>query len=102
MERLAVLNCFACLRGVDAIVEDGEIVSASGAVIFMSHGNYGSTVLDMEKATVEVLICDACLVSRRAHVRAHVKIQRFDRTEADVSEIIPDTLPSNSRLTGGA
>lgn len=101
MERLAVLNCFACLRGVDAIVEDGEIVSASGAVIFMSHGNYGSTVLDMEKATVEVLICDACLVSRREHIRAHIKLKKFEQIEADVTEIIPDALPSHSRLTGG-
>lgn len=95
------MNCFACLREIEAKVEDGEIVSTSDAAIFMSHGNYGSTVLDMEDATVEVLICDACLVSRREHIRAHVKVKRFDRTEANVSELIPDTLPSNSRLTGG-
>lgn len=96
------MNCFACLREIEAKVEDGEIVSTSDAAIFSSHGNYGSTVLDMEDATVEVLVCDACLVSRREHVRAHVKVKRFDRTEANVSELIPDTLPSNSRLTGGA
>ncbi len=93
------MNCFACLREIEAKVEDGEIVSTSDAAIFMSHGNYGSTVLDMEDATVEVLICDACLVSRRQHVRAHVKHQKYERTEANVTEIIPDTLPSNSRLT---
>ncbi len=92
------MNCFVCLREIKAEVKDGEIVSANDAAIFNSHGNYGSTVLDEDGILVEVLICDACLVSRREHVCAHIRTKRFDKTEIDVTEIIPDTLPSNSRL----
>lgn len=64
-------HCFVCRKPLPGIVseavEQDFLEPPNDATCWTSRGNYGSTVLDQSpgEATLEIAICDPCLVERK-------------------------------------
>lgn len=59
-----MLRCFVCSRTLESCpYPDPDERQPWGATVFVSHGNYGSTVWDPcnSDVTLEIFICDWCL-----------------------------------------
>lgn len=58
------MRCVICRAEIKpALASDEDINPPSGAVVFSSYGNYGSTVFDpmTNSIHIEIFICDGCL-----------------------------------------
>lgn len=75
-------NCFHCDRELEPVFQ-GETRQPFGAAMFNSRGNYGSTVWDaggivsIYEETLEIIICDECLVGNRKNVIKAKKLPKF-------------------------
>jgi len=55
--------CIKCEKPLETWAPGGDgFCFVDNAVRFNSHGNYGSTVLDMHPHAVEIYLCDECFV----------------------------------------
>jgi hypothetical protein len=74
-------RCFCCgkkIRGaIGGLLNCSEMEPPSGAVVFTSRGNYGSTVLDIpsydESLSIEIVICDICVLKNRKRINTITK-----------------------------
>lgn len=68
--------CFTCGKELDPVWE-GSKSQYNDAMMFESHGNYGSTVFDPFDSRLSLLIqiCDPCVVERKDRV-IHVTTTR--------------------------
>ena len=54
-----VEHCFVCGKPL-YFDEDESMMLDSDAIYFSTHGNWPSSVLDLEDEEVRILICDEC------------------------------------------
>ena len=57
-------HCFVCNKSIFFNESEPDMI-ASDAIYFETNGNYGSTVLDLEKHKVRIIICDDCFKERK-------------------------------------
>lgn len=64
------MTCFTCDRELTPVWPSSE-GQFEDAVMFETHGNYGSTVFDPQDTRYSLLIqiCDLCLVERKDRVK---------------------------------
>lgn len=81
------LPCFVCGQELDLAVPLRETElphnQPSGGLALETRGHYGSTVFDPMQAgrTLEIAVCDGCMVGRWARTR---QVKRTPRTEESV------------------
>jgi hypothetical protein len=63
------MNCIACRRPIG-----GDYDAPDGALVFTSHGNYGSHLFDSMNEWLRIVICDDCV--RETAVRGEVYLGR--------------------------
>lgn len=65
----ALLTCFTCGRTLESAFPPDDKQPYAGTT-FLTYGHYGSTVFDpmSEFCTLQVTLCDPCLVARRERV----------------------------------
>lgn len=76
-----VEHCFVCNKSVYFEESEPEMI-LSDAIYFETYGNWGSTVLDLEKHKVRIMICDDCFKSRknRAYIEMKHTVEKiYDR-----------------------
>lgn len=65
--------------------------SPQKAVIFTSHGNWGSTVLDGSRVALMAFVCDACVTERSERmVGFHDKKPPATRTYVPAKQVLDD------------
>lgn len=65
---MGILGCFVCAKSLEPVITDQSNLGDQPyeATIFISHGNYGSTVFDppTNGILLRINICDPCLLAR--------------------------------------
>lgn len=69
------LKCIICKKGLDPVFPDidEDCHQPSNGLMFISYGNYGSTVFDPPGSTanltfLQTCICDACIIVNKEFV----------------------------------
>jgi hypothetical protein len=110
-------RCFVCNKKLYFEEEDDQGDSMcldTPSVYFRTHGNWPSTILDMEDETIEILICDDCIKARKnrmfvvedrpprpirqIHIRKSFK-QHRDEQIAKIKKMPKNKRPRAFRIT---
>ncbi len=73
MTEIGMLTCIVCDRTFEPAANDRNFKTVPyEGTLFFSSGHYGSTAFDsFEGERLEIIVCDACLITRRNRV-AHL------------------------------
>ena len=72
-------DCISCGKKLTRVWEDGDLASGPSEgvyIAFVTGGNYGSRVFDMDGYAVEGYVCDECFVQKRNRLWVHKKGER--------------------------